>query len=460
MERIKCEIREASRDDRGMLILLAEETLHPLAEYAGHPERYHTGDVVGLLDRADVFVAQCGDETGGFVAVETDGDACAVRCICVNPGFEARGVANQLLDWVEGLAIERRLARLVARRPRVGRAVAAPLPRARLQRPGDRRGDARAREAAARDGGLRAPMRVSLIAVPYDLGRADVGSGRGPAAYLKAGAAETLRARGHEVEIVTVRREAPFTDELQAVLDVDEAVAVAVDEAHLRRLAPPRRGRQLQRHARRAGRPAARRRRRRRPSCGWTPTATSTRRRPPRPATSTACRWRCSAAAPTATRSSASSRPSRSRSAPIVHAGGREFDREELDSLLSSAVVLVDGGELRDRGPAEALAPALDALAAERRDVAGLEPDEAPPAHLHVDLDVLDPAAAPGVTFPSPHGLSAAQLLEAIDLVRERFTLVAVTVTSFTPDRDEAGTTLAAGLAVLQRVTTELARRP
>ena len=37
-----------------------------------------------------------------------------MRCICVNPAFEARGVANQLLDWVEGLAIERRIARLVA----------------------------------------------------------------------------------------------------------------------------------------------------------------------------------------------------------------------------------------------------------------------------------------------------------------------------------------------------------
>ena len=110
MERVKCEIREASGDDSGMLLLLAEETLHPLAEGAGHPERYHAGDLVGLLERADVFVAQCGDEPGGFVAVETDEDACAVRCICVNPGFEARGVANQLLDWVEGLAIERRLS--------------------------------------------------------------------------------------------------------------------------------------------------------------------------------------------------------------------------------------------------------------------------------------------------------------------------------------------------------------
>jgi ribosomal protein S18 acetylase RimI-like enzyme len=117
MERIKCEVRAASGDDRGMLVLLAEETLHPLAEGAGHPERYHAADIVGLLDRADVFVALCDGETGGFVAVETVGDACAVRCICINPGFEARGVANQLLDWVEGLAIERRLARLVASVP-------------------------------------------------------------------------------------------------------------------------------------------------------------------------------------------------------------------------------------------------------------------------------------------------------------------------------------------------------
>ena len=62
-------------------------------------------------------MAQCGEETGGFVAVETDDDAYAVRCICVNPAFEARGVANQLLDWVEGLADHRQLARLVARVP-------------------------------------------------------------------------------------------------------------------------------------------------------------------------------------------------------------------------------------------------------------------------------------------------------------------------------------------------------
>jgi arginase len=143
----------------------------------------------------------------------------------------------------------------------------------------------------------------------------------------------------------------------------------------------------------------------------------------------------------------------------IVHAGGRDFDRRERESLLASQVRVVEGDALRTRGPAQALAAPLDALARERREAWGLDADEPPPAHLHVDLDVLDPAAAPGVMFPSPHGLSAAQLLEAIDLVRDRFGLIAVTLTSFTPSRDEAGTTLAAGLAVLQRVTAAHALR-
>jgi arginase len=301
-------------------------------------------------------------------------------------------------------------------------------------------------------------VRATLIAVPYDLGRADVGSGRGPGAYLKAGAAEALRARGHEVDVVTVQREAPFTDELEAVLDVDRAVAAAVDAA-LRDDSFPlvvagncnvtlgvRTGLQ------RAGAGDA--------GLVWldahgdfnTPDTTETGYLDGMPLA-----MLCGRAHREAVEHGLVMQPM--DEAAVVHAGGRDFDREEKQGLLASAVRVVDGDTLRSRGPAEALTPALDGLAEERRDAMGLDPQETPPAHLHVDLDVLDPAAAPGVTFPSPHGLSAAQLLEVIDLVGERFALVALTVTSFTPDRDEAGTTLAAGLAVLQRVTTELARR-
>jgi ribosomal protein S18 acetylase RimI-like enzyme len=114
MERVKCCVRSVSADDRGMLVLLAEETLHPLAEGAGHPERYHRTELLELLERADVFVAEADGEVAGFVAVEAEDDALALRCVCVGPAFEARGVANQLIDWAEGVAIDRRLGRLTA----------------------------------------------------------------------------------------------------------------------------------------------------------------------------------------------------------------------------------------------------------------------------------------------------------------------------------------------------------
>jgi ribosomal protein S18 acetylase RimI-like enzyme len=114
VDRVKCDIRDARDDDRGMLTLLAGETLQPLAEGAGHPERYNAAELLELLDRADVYVAVTGAETVGFVAVEEAGDDLAVRCLCVHPNYEARGVANQLLDWAEGLAVDRRRRRLTA----------------------------------------------------------------------------------------------------------------------------------------------------------------------------------------------------------------------------------------------------------------------------------------------------------------------------------------------------------
>ncbi len=107
-------IRAVRDDDRGMLVLLAEETLHPLAEGSGHGERFHTPDLLKMLDRADVFVAEAEAEMAGFVAVESTSDTLNVHCVCVSPAFEGRGVANQLIDWVEGLAVDRHLRRLAA----------------------------------------------------------------------------------------------------------------------------------------------------------------------------------------------------------------------------------------------------------------------------------------------------------------------------------------------------------
>ena len=117
MDRLKCEIRTVCDGDRSMLFYLAEESLHPLALGAGHGERYQPHALLDLLARAEVWVAEAEGEIAGYVAIEHEADVVAVRCLCVNPAHEARGVANQLLDWVEGLAFSGRAPALTALAP-------------------------------------------------------------------------------------------------------------------------------------------------------------------------------------------------------------------------------------------------------------------------------------------------------------------------------------------------------
>jgi ribosomal protein S18 acetylase RimI-like enzyme len=115
MELLKVTIREATADDRSILFLLGEECLRPLAERAGHPERYDRDRLLAMLERAEVYVAESeAREVAGWVAFDEEAGEVEVRCFCVNPAFEAQRVANHLLDWVEGLAISRGRERLTA----------------------------------------------------------------------------------------------------------------------------------------------------------------------------------------------------------------------------------------------------------------------------------------------------------------------------------------------------------
>jgi ribosomal protein S18 acetylase RimI-like enzyme len=100
--------------DESVLYLLAEQNLRPLASRLGHPERYHPEELIGLLGSAEVFIAEADDEVAGFTAVEDEAGGLVVRCLCISPAHEAQAVANQLLDWVEGLAFSRGAHRLEA----------------------------------------------------------------------------------------------------------------------------------------------------------------------------------------------------------------------------------------------------------------------------------------------------------------------------------------------------------
>ena len=115
MERLRVTVREARAEDHSLLYLMAEETLHPRAAQAGHPERFDKGALLEMLGRARVYVGETeGAEIAGYVAFDTDADALELRCLCVGPAYEARAVGRQLLDWVEGVAFTEGRTRLSA----------------------------------------------------------------------------------------------------------------------------------------------------------------------------------------------------------------------------------------------------------------------------------------------------------------------------------------------------------
>ena len=123
----------------------------------------------------------------------------------------------------------------------------------------------------------------------------------------------------------------------------------------------------------------------------------------------------------------------------IVHIGGSDVETEEAGLMRAYRVQAASLAEIRANGVADALYPALSAVQAQVNSV-----------YLHLDLDVLDPVRTPANHFPSNGGLSVAEAKEAIRLVRERFTVLAVGVASYDPAYDPNGHTLRAAIELVQ----------
>jgi arginase len=96
--------------------------------------------------------------------------------------------------------------------------------------------------------------------------------------------------------------------------------------------------------------------------------------------------------------------------------GARDLDPGERDSISGSQLVVADD-----------VAGALAALPA------GV------PLHLHLDGDVLDPDAAPGVDFPAPGGWSGGRLDSEMAALAASGRVIGVSVCCGNPSRDPDG---------------------
>src|SRR5712671_463121 len=120
--------------------------------------------------------------------------------------------------------------------------------------------------------------------------------------------------------------------------------------------------------------------------------------------------------------------------------GARDLDPAERTALDGSAAGWVRVAAVRELGAAAALAPPLGRLRARR-------------IHLHVDLDVHDPALAPANEFAPPVGLTPREVQEAVRAIAAAVPICSASLASYDPAVDPKGLALEAGLQLVELIS-------
>lgn len=126
----------------------------------------------------------------------------------------------------------------------------------------------------------------------------------------------------------------------------------------------------------------------------------------------------------------------------VVLLGARDFDVDERALLDRSTISLIDAQDIHKHDLRAALTPLLSKI----QTLAGH-------AYLHMDLDVLDPAEARVNHFAPTGGLTLAELLAIVSLVREHFALAAAAITAYDPDYDEGEKGVKAAVDVIRELS-------
>ena len=277
-------------------------------------------------------------------------------------------------------------------------------------------------------------MDISLIQVPYHAGDDRHPAGAGPGRFVKAGAVDLLSAQGHDVSVERATRDGPFRDTASSSAAVNGHVASLVRTSlSAGRFPLVLAGSCVTSHGVLGGFDHA--------SCGvvWidahadfnTPETSASGFFPGMSlAVLTGDCYRDYWA------QIGDSTPLAQEA--IVMFGVRDVSPEaERERLSRSAIHVVEWREGKPRS--DVLSP-LDAL---RRRVKEI--------YLHIDLDGFAPEIAPGVVDePIPGGLSLEDAERIVQATAERFDIKAMTLATYTPERDRDERTLRLGLRLIE----------
>jgi arginase len=120
-----------------------------------------------------------------------------------------------------------------------------------------------------------------------------------------------------------------------------------------------------------------------------------------------------------------------------VLVGARDLDPEERTAVEGSALGWVRVRSVRQAGASAATAQALENVRAAR-------------IHVHVDLDVHDPAIAPANEFAPPDGLTPAEVQESIRAIAAARPICSATISAYDPGVDPEARALQVGLQLIE----------
>lgn len=109
----------------------------------------------------------------------------------------------------------------------------------------------------------------------------------------------------------------------------------------------------------------------------------------------------------------------------VVLAAARDLDPEEVTFLRDSAIHFVTMEQIRRLGIPAAFTPALEDLRSRGNQ-----------AHIHIDVDALEPSEAPSNQYAVVGGLQIGEMKDALQFIRSRLEISSLVIASYDPDYD------------------------
>ena len=273
----------------------------------------------------------------------------------------------------------------------------------------------------------------TIIEIPFHMGLEQVAVGRGPAAFLRAGADRVLSAGDIPAQVLHIRKRDPTASGLDAVVDINRQVRTAVREAILQGLCPVVLAGNCN-------------------SCLGILAGME-------PARSGIVWLDAHADFNTPETSLSGFLDGMALAAAVGHCHHELLERIGVEGAVLEDDVLLLGW--RDLDPEERIRLTASRVTArpanDLGDTEGLLlglAQRVKAVYLHIDMDFLDPAESPGVNFRLPGGVALARAEALVAAVARSLPLAAIALTNHNPDHDPSGLTAAAGLRLLNAIAS------